>query len=147
MKDGTIWSMNISWALPEVWPGAVYGLEIGIVGTRGVITIDDTHRDLVIASELPQWAGYKPEGFTPGYERHVDFLLSYPPGDVAFGQLWGPIRNETIAWFTRLYTGIEMPHATAAEGHRNLVLTMAMCLSAERGKPVRLPADLEEFYR
>jgi predicted dehydrogenase len=147
MKDGTIWSMNISWALPEVWPGAVYGLEIGIVGTRGVITIDDTHRDLVIASELPQWAGYKPEGFTPGYERHVDFLLSYPPGDVAFGQMWGPIRNETIAWFTRLYTGIEMPHATAAEGHRNLILTMAMCLSADRGQAIRLPVDLEEFYR
>jgi myo-inositol 2-dehydrogenase/D-chiro-inositol 1-dehydrogenase len=147
MKDGTIWSMNISWALPEVWPGAVYGLEIGIIGTRGVITIDDTHRDLVIASELPQWAGYKPEGFTPGYERHVDFLLSYPPGDVAFGQMWGPIRNETIAWFTRLYTGIEMPHATAAEGHRNLMLTMAMCLSADRGQPVRLPVDIEEFYR
>ncbi|MBT6682472.1 MAG: Gfo/Idh/MocA family oxidoreductase, partial [Chloroflexi bacterium] len=30
MDDGTIWSMNISWALPVVWPGAVYGLEIGI---------------------------------------------------------------------------------------------------------------------
>ena len=24
MTDGTIWSTNISWALPEVWPGAVY---------------------------------------------------------------------------------------------------------------------------
>ena len=35
MNDGTIWSMNISWALPTVWPGAVYGLEIGIVGTKG----------------------------------------------------------------------------------------------------------------
>lgn len=23
MDDGAIWSMNISWALPEVWPGAV----------------------------------------------------------------------------------------------------------------------------
>ena len=34
MDDGAIWSMNISWALPVVWPGAVYGIEIGIVGTR-----------------------------------------------------------------------------------------------------------------
>ena len=31
MDDGTIFSMNISWALPQVWPGSVYGLEIGIV--------------------------------------------------------------------------------------------------------------------
>ena len=35
MADGTIWSMNICWALPQEWPGAVYGLEIGIVGTKG----------------------------------------------------------------------------------------------------------------
>ena len=49
--DGTIWSMNISWALPEVWPGAVYGIEIGIVGTEGVIDIEDTHRDLVLGDQ------------------------------------------------------------------------------------------------
>lgn len=147
MNDGTIWSMNISWALPTVWPGAVYGLEIGIVGTQGVITIDDTHRDLVLASERPQWAGYKPEGFKPDFERHVDFLTSYPPGDVAYGQIWGPIREETNAWFSRIYTDLETPHATAWDGHRNLVLTMAMGLSSDRGVPLRLPVDEEEFYK
>jgi len=147
MSDGTLWSMNISWALPTVWPGAVYGLEIGIVGTQGVITIDDTHRDLVLASEKPQWAGYRPEGFKPDYERHVDFLTSFPPGDIAYGQMWGPIREETNAWFTRLYADLETPHATAWDGHRNLVLTMAMCLSAERGVPLKLPIDEEEFYK
>jgi len=147
MNDGTIWSMNISWALPAVWPGAVYGLEIGIVGTKGVITIDDTHRDLVLASENPQWAGYRPEGYKPDYERHVDFLTSFPPGDVAYGQIWGPIREETHSWFSRLYTDLETPHATAWDGHRNLVLTMAMGLSSERGVPLKLPIDEEEFYR
>jgi predicted dehydrogenase len=147
MGDGTIWSMNISWALPIVWPGAVYGLEIGIVGTRGVITIDDTHRDLVLATEKPQWSGYRPEGYKPEYERHVEFLTSYPPGDIALGQLWGPMREETNAWFSRLYTGMQTPHATAWDGHRNLVLTMAMGLSAERGSTLKLPIDEEEFYR
>ena len=74
MNDGTIFSMNISWALPVVWPGAVYGLQIGIIGTKGVINIEDTHRDLVIAPEVPQGAGYDPDGFNPGFQRHVDFL-------------------------------------------------------------------------
>jgi len=147
MGDGTIWSMNISWALPIIWPGAVYGLEIGIVGTQGVITVDDTHRDLVLASEKAQWSGYRPEGYKPEYERHVEFLTSYPPGDIAFGQLWGPMREETNAWFSRIYTGMQTPHATAWDGHRNLVLTMAMGLSAERGIPLKLPLDEEEFYR
>jgi myo-inositol 2-dehydrogenase / D-chiro-inositol 1-dehydrogenase len=93
MEDGAVWSMNLSWALPSVWPGSVYGLEIGIVGTHGVIDIEDTHRDLVLASERPQPAGYQPEGFQTEAARHVDFLTSYPPGDVWSGQLWGPMRE------------------------------------------------------
>jgi len=146
MEDGAIWSMNISWALPVAWPGAVYGVQIGIVGSKGAIDIEDTHRDVVIASELPQWAGYNPEGFDPGVERHVDFLTSYPPGDISDGQLWGPMREETNSWFNRIYTGLKTPHATAQDGHRNLVLTMAMDLSAERGERVDLPVeDLTEL--
>jgi len=141
LSNGAIWSMNISWALPVVWPGAVYGLEIGIVGTKGVIDVEDTHRDLVLASELPQGAGYSPEGFRPGFDRHVDFLTSYPPGDLYDGQLWGPMREETNAWFARLHTGLRTPHASAADGHRNLMLTMAMDLSAARGAPVKLPTE------
>lgn len=145
MDDGTIWSMNISWALPEVWPGSVYGLEIGIVGTKGVIDIEDTHRDLVLASEVAQGAGYSPDGFSPGIPRHVDFLTSYPPGDLHGGELWGPMREETNSWFQRIYNGQRTPHATAADGHRNLLLTMAMDFSARRRREVELPADPAEL--
>ena len=42
------------------------------------------------------------------------------------GQLWGPMREETNCWFGRIHTGLKTPHASAAEGHRNLLLTMAM---------------------
>ena len=145
MNDGTIFSMNISWALPVVWPGAVYGLEIGIVGTKGVIDIEDPHRDLVMATEVSQGAGYAPEGYDPGFERHVDFLTSYPPGDIWNKQLWGPMREETNAWYGRIYNGLETPHATAADGHRNLILTMSMDLSAKRGEVVQLPCDLNDL--
>jgi len=147
MDDGTIWSMNISWALPIVWPGAVYGLEIGIVGTTGVIDIEDTHRDTVVASETPQGAGYSPDGFKPEVLRHVDFMTSYPPGDMYDGQLWGPMREETNSWYARVGSGVKTHHATATDGHRNLMLTMAMDLSAERGEPVSLPIDPAEFKR
>ena len=147
MDDGTLFSMNISWALPTVWPGPVYGLEIGIVGTKGVIDVEDTHRDLILASEIAQGAGYKPEGFEPEQKRYVDFLTSYPPGDIWNGQIWGPIREETNIWFARVCTGLETPHASAEDGHRNLVLTMAMDLSSKRGAPLALPLDLDEFYQ
>jgi predicted dehydrogenase len=132
---------------PVVWPGAVYGLEIGIIGNKGVIDIEDTHRDLILATEVPQGGGYVPDGFTPEYQRHVDFLTSYPAGDTYDGQFWGPMREETNSWFQRLYTGMRTPHATAAEGHRNLLLTMAMDLSSARGEELKLPLDLDEYYR
>ncbi len=147
MHDGTLWSMNISWALPHVWPGAVYGLQVGIVGTEGVIDIEDTHRDLVMATEKPIGAGYTSRNYKPEFERHVDFLTSYPAGDMNDGQLWGPMREETNCWFGRIHAGLKTPHASAAEGHRNLLLTMAMDLSAKRGTEIKLPLNLDEFYK
>jgi predicted dehydrogenase len=145
MDDGTIWSMNINWALPTVWPGAVYGLEIGIVGTKGVIDIEDTHRDVILATEIPQPAGYASKGYEPDSQRYVDFIGSYPPGDVADGLLWGPMREETMTWFHRLANGVVTPHASAQDGHRNLILTMAMDKSARVGKPIALPIAPEKI--
>ena len=145
MDDGTLFSMCISWALPVVWPGAVYGLEIGIVGTKGVIDIEDTHRDVIIASEIPQPAGYRSRGFEAPADRHVDFVGSYPPGDLSDGMLWGPMREETLTWYNRIAKGFDTPHATAAEGHRNLILTMAMDYSAKTGKPVKLPIEPKQL--
>jgi predicted dehydrogenase len=145
MSDGSIFSMNISWALPTVWPGSVYGLEIGIVGTEGVIDVEDTHRDLVLATENALPAGYTTENFQPPMERHVDFLTSYPPGDIWNNQFWGPMKEETISWFTRIMYNTDTPHASAADGHRNLMLTMAMDRSAKIGKELSLPIDLNEF--
>jgi predicted dehydrogenase len=146
MDDGTVFSMNINWALPVIWPGAVYGLEIGIVGTKGIIDIEDTHRDVILASEIPQGAGYQPKGFAAGAPRHIDFIGSYPPGDLSDGMLWGPMREETMTWYNRLLKGANTPHATAADGHRNLMLTMAMDLSARRGRAVTLPVSPAELF-
>jgi myo-inositol 2-dehydrogenase / D-chiro-inositol 1-dehydrogenase len=145
MEDGAIWSMNISWALPFIWPGLVYGLEIGIVGTRGVIDIEDTHRDVILATEVPQGPAFRSEGLEIDVRRSVDFMTSFPPGDMYGGELWGPMREETNTWFQRIYNGKKTPHATAEEGHRNLMMTMAMDLSAKRGKEVAYPVSAEEL--
>ncbi len=146
MEDGGMFSMNICWALPKVWPGAVYGLEIGIVGTEGVIDIEDTHRDIILASDHnPQGPAYNPEGLNLEAVRHVDFLTSFPPGDVYADELWGPMREETNNWFQRIYNKKSTPHATAAEGHRNLMLTMAMDLSAKEKREIELPISPDEL--
>ncbi|MPZ59825.1 MAG: gfo/Idh/MocA family oxidoreductase [Propionibacteriales bacterium] len=141
LADGTLWSMNISWALPITWPGAVYGLEIGVVGETGVLDIEDTHRDVLVASETPQGPGYRPKGFEAAQPRYVDFVGSYPPGDHGEYGLWGPMREETNDWYNRLVSGRDTQHATAQDGHRNLLITMAMDLSVKTGEPVKLPPD------
>src|SRR3989442_13449532 len=133
-EDGSLYHASISWALPIVWPAAVYSLDIGIVGTEGVLTIDDTHRDIVLATTHSQGEGYAPDA-----TRRVDFLGSYPPGDIALGELRGPMRDETEAWLNRLSMGLTTQHATAAEAHDRLMLTKAFDLSARLKRAISLP--------
>src|SRR6185369_2742002 len=137
-EDGTIYHSVISWALPIVWPGAVYSLEVGITGTEGVLTIDDTHRDIVLATT--QESG---EGYAPDRARRVDFLGSYPPGDMALGELRGPMREETEQWLNRIAMRLPTQHATAADAHNRLMLTKAFDKSARLKKPIPLPIEAE----
>ena len=138
-SDGSVYHLNISWALPVTWPGAVYSLEVAINGTDGVLTIDDTHRDMVLAVSKPQLEGYNPDT-----SRLVDFMGSYPPGDMALGELRGPMREETDSWLNRMALGVPTQACTAAEAHRNLMLTKALDLSARRKQVVKLPLTPEE---
>jgi len=142
--DGSLYHASISWALPIVWPAAVYSLDVGIVGTEGVLTIDDTHRDIVLATTLAQGEGYAPDA-----GRRVDFLGSYPPGDVALGELRGPMREETEQWLNRLAMSLPTQHATAAEAHNRLMLTKAFDLSARLKRAIALPvgARVENQHR
>jgi predicted dehydrogenase len=138
-EDGSLYHSVISWALPVVWPGAVYSLEVGITGTEGVLTIDDTHRDIVLATSKVQQEGYSPDA-----QRRVDFLGSYPPGDMALGELRGPMREETEQWLNRVCLGLGTQHATAAEAHNRLMLTKAFDKSAKLKRAIPLPIDSEE---
>jgi myo-inositol 2-dehydrogenase / D-chiro-inositol 1-dehydrogenase len=138
-EDGSLYHSAISWALPIVWPGAVYSLEVGITGTEGVLTIDDTHRDIVLATSRTQ-----SEGYAPDTQRKVDFLGSYPPGDMALGELRGPMREETEQWLNRVSMGLPTQHATAAEAHNRLMLTKAFDKSARLKRAIPLPIESEE---
>jgi myo-inositol 2-dehydrogenase / D-chiro-inositol 1-dehydrogenase len=138
--DGALHTLSISWALPVTWPGAVYSLELGINGTQGVLTIDDTHRDIVLAVSSPQGEGYAPDN-----SRLVDFMGSYPPGDMALGELRGPMAEETVSWLNRVSLGVPTQAATAAEAHNRLMLTKALDLSAKLRQPVKLPLEPDQL--
>ncbi len=140
--DDKIFSMNICWSLPKIWPGASYGLQMGLVGTNGALDIEDTHRDAIIVSDYDQGKIYRPKGRENEIKRYVDFLTSYPPGDIYNNELWGPLKDETYSWLQRICLGLNTPHAQAEEAHQNLMLTLAMDLSAKIKSEVSL--DLSE---
>lgn len=150
--NGILLSVNHSWAAPENWPGGVYGMQIGLIGTEGVIEIDDMHKDVILASNQHQPAGYKKKSIgkedvlTINHQsRNVDFLTSIPFGQRSQSEMWGPIREETFSWFHRLMTGAKTPHTTAKEGHENLAICMAIDLAAKTGSLIDIPADLNDL--
>src|SRR3974390_2919125 len=138
-SDGTIYHLSMSWAMPVTWPAAVYSLEVGISGTTGVLTVDDTHRHIVLAVSHAQSEGYNPDA-----TRLVDFMGSYPPRDIAPCELRGPMADETVSWLNRVSLGLPTAAATVEEAHRNLMLTKALDLSAKRKAPLKLPLDPED---
>ena len=132
-------SLSISWAMPVTWPGAVYSLEVGITGTDGVLTIDDTHRDIVLAVSKPQAEGYAPDASAArrlhrqlSARRHGARRIARPDGE------------ETMRWLNRVSLGLPTAAATVEEAHRNLMLTKALDLSAKLKGPVKLPIDTED---
>ena len=64
---------------------------------------------------------------------------------MALGELRGPMREETDSWLNRVALGLSTQAATAAEAHRNLMLTKALDLSAKLKKPVQLPLRPEQI--
>ncbi len=54
------------------------------------------------------------------------------------------MREETNSWFQRLYIGSNTPHATANDGHKNLVMTMAMDASSKIGEKIEISDDIEK---
>ena len=151
-ENDIVLSMNHSWAAPENWPGGVYGMQIGLIGTDGMIEIDDMHKDVILASNHYQPPGYKHNSTTKNEKlgtslrsRNVDFLTSIPFGQRSQSEMWGPIREETFSWFHRLITGAKTPHTTAREGHENLAICLAIDLAAKTGRILELPENLNDL--
>ena len=152
--NDTLISFVHSWAAPENWPAGVYGMQIGLIGTEGVIEIDDMHKEVILASNHYQPPGYKREKLEAQIElksnrqnRNVDFLTSIPFGQKSQNEMWGPIREETFSWFHRLVTGANTHHTTAKEGHENLAICMAIDYAAKTGCILNIPKNLNDLQQ
>ncbi|MGZ5258355.1 MAG: Gfo/Idh/MocA family protein [Burkholderiales bacterium] len=132
--DGTVVNLGVSYALPEKYPALGHAARVEVLGTDGVIILDDDHTDQLMYSEKGI-----PHVYLPDHYVNMVFLQSGTPGDWALGEFWGPIANETRAWLDYLCMGRPCVLATPQEARANLEGTLAIEHSVATGRPVTLP--------
>ncbi len=132
--DGTVVNLGVSYALPEKYPALGHAARVEVLGTGGVMILDDDHTDQLMYSEKGV-----PHVYLPDHTVNMVFLQSGTPGDWALGEFWGPIANETRAWLDHLAMGKPCSLATPQEARINLEATLAIEHSIASGKAVTLP--------
>jgi predicted dehydrogenase len=133
-EDGTVVNLGVSYALPEKYPALGHAARVEVLGTEGVMILDDDHTDQLMYTEKGV-----PHVYLPDHHVNMVFLQSGTPGDWALGEFWGPIANETRAWLDYLCMDRPCVLATPQEARANLEATLAIEHSVATGRPVTLP--------
>lgn len=132
--DGAVVNLGIAYSLPDQYPARGHAARVEVLGTGGVMILDDDHTDQILCSEKGV-----PHVYLPDRPVNLVFLQSGTPGDWALGDFWGPVANETRAWLDHLSVGKPCVLATAREARTTLEVTLAIEHSAASGRPVSLP--------
>jgi len=119
--DGAVINLGVSYALPEKYPALGHAARVEVLGTEGVMILDDDHTDQLMYTEKGI-----PHVYLPNHSVNMVFLQSGTPGDWALGEFWGPIANETRAWLDYLSMGRACVLATPQEARANLEATLAI---------------------
>ncbi|MGI9599399.1 MAG: hypothetical protein ACR2QK_24765, partial [Acidimicrobiales bacterium] len=132
--DGSAVNLGVCYALPEKYPALGHAARVELIGTDGVILLDDDHTDQVMYSDHGV-----PHSYLGDHTVNAVFLSSGTPGDWALGQFIGPLAAETRAWLDHLVTGQPCNLATPAAARATLETTLAIQRAAETGQTVELP--------
>ena len=133
LADGALVNFSCSFALPDKYPSLGYCARIEVIGTEGVLMIDDDHLDQIMYTERGI-----PHIYVPDLTVNMAFLGSSAPGDWVGGEFWGPLASETRNWLDFVATGRPCALATAREARSNLAITLAIEEAVASGKTVRL---------
>ncbi len=134
--NGAVVNLGVSYALPAKYPSLGHAARVEILGTEGVMILDDDHTDQLMYTDV----GF-PHVYLPGHDVNMVFLQSGTPGDWALGTFLGPVASETRAWLDHLATGQPCHLATPTEARQNLEVTLAIEEAARSRETIRLPAS------
>ena len=132
--DGTVVNYGVCYALPQHYPSLGHAARVELIGTEGVMILDDDHTDQLMYSN----AGV-PHVYIPNHSVNMVFLGSGTPGDWALGEFQGPVASESRAWYDHLSTGRPCVLATPQDARRALEISLAIERSLQTGKAVKLP--------
>jgi predicted dehydrogenase len=139
--DGTIVNLGVCFALPEKYPALGAAARVEVLGTEGVMIIDDDHTDQLMYSDKGV-----PHVYLPNHTVNMVFLQSGSPGDWALGDFWGPLANETRAWLDHLSVGKPCVLATPQDARLDLEATLAIEYAMESGVAVQLPVGQTNLF-
>lgn len=131
-EDDMVANLGVSWELPVFWPANVATMDFEVFGRKGVVSVKDDHRDVMMASHQKV-----PAPYTPDVAMNVALLGSYMPGDWALGEHFGAMQEETHAFINSVGQRRQDPIlATGREGFDVLVVSRAVDTSADSGQVV-----------
>ena len=126
MDSGVVLTIGAGWTMPPGYPN-YSGTWIEIVGTDGMLVVDDTHRDVVLNT------------MTKG----IELPMSTMPGEFVNHVFAGPMYSETIHFLEAV--AYDRPVMVTPEQARQVMeVYMAADLSAARNEPVSLPMTAKE---
>lgn len=131
--DGAVASMGVSYALPRLYPAMGHAARVEVLGTEGVMLLDDDHTDRILYSEQGADHVYIPE-----HRAKMSFIGSGTPGDWALGEFHGPVATETRAWLDYLAMGTTCHLSTAHDARKVVAMTVAIEESLRTRRAVEL---------
>jgi predicted dehydrogenase len=132
--DGAVANLGVSYALPAKYPSLGHAARVEILGSDGVLLLDDDHTDQLMYTEHGADHVY-----IPGHRANMVFLGSGTPGDWALGELYGPVATESRNWLDHLSMGRACLVASARDARNVVEITLAIERSLRTRQAIELP--------
>ncbi|MBT3989523.1 MAG: Gfo/Idh/MocA family oxidoreductase [Rhodospirillaceae bacterium] len=123
LDNGVVITVGACWSAPPGHPN-FSGTWVEFSGTKGMLTIDDTHRDVVLNT----------------MENGIRLPMSSMPGEQVEHVFAGPMHNEGVHFLEAV--AMDKPvMVTPQQARQVMEVYMAADLSVERNEPVTLPLN------
>jgi predicted dehydrogenase len=127
LDNGVLLTIGAGWTAPPGHPN-FSGTWIEFTGTEGNLTIDDTHRDVILNT----------------MENGIRLPMSTMPGEQVEHVFAGPMHNEGVHFLEAV--ALDRPvMVTPQQARQVMEVYMAADLSVERNEPVTLPLNTNDM--